>query len=236
MSSKRILCAIDFDDTLICENSDLYIKQLLKAPMSAEALATYDSHNWTKYMEYIFNQLYEEGTTKHQIFDCLDAINMVDGMPELLKFLKSIFAEIIIISDANQMFIEHIMNTKKLLPLIDKVYTNPANFDDSGCLRITPYHYQDICDLGSHNLCKGMVLDDHIKANGPYDFVCYIGDGSNDYCPSLRLRKTDLTCARNGRSLAKLLDKNPEKLISHKLVWSTGFEIIEEIGIKLANI
>jgi pyridoxal phosphate phosphatase PHOSPHO2 len=35
----------------------------------------------------------------------------------------------------------------------------------------------------------GDELDAYIKENGPFDRVCYVGDGGNDFCPILRLRE-----------------------------------------------
>ena len=35
----------------------------------------------------------------------------------------------------------------------------------------------------------GDELDAFLKEHGPYDRVIYVGDGSNDFCPVIRLRE-----------------------------------------------
>jgi len=38
-------------------------------------------------------------------------------------------------------------------------------------------------------MCKGEELSAFLREHGEYDRVVYIGDGSNDFCPVLRLRE-----------------------------------------------
>lgn len=37
-------------------------------------------------------------------------------------------------------------------------------------------------------MCKGEELEVFLKDKEPFDKMIYIGDGSNDFCPILRLR------------------------------------------------
>lgn len=60
--SKKLLFAVDFDHTLIDENSDIYVKRLAEngeLPESIEAL--YSSTGWTEYMGVIFEHLHSKG-------------------------------------------------------------------------------------------------------------------------------------------------------------------------------
>jgi pyridoxal phosphate phosphatase PHOSPHO2 len=38
-------------------------------------------------------------------------------------------------------------------------------------------------------MCKGEELSAFLEEHGDYDQVIYVGDGSNDFCPVLRLRE-----------------------------------------------
>lgn len=91
--------------------------------------------------------------------------------------------------------------------------TNPAEWDSSGLLhvrrRIDSTGPQHACTVGcSPNLCKGeldlvnqilrlsIFVGDELEAflarHGEYDRIFYVGDGSNDFCPILRLRRSAL--------------------------------------------
>jgi pyridoxal phosphate phosphatase PHOSPHO2 len=38
-------------------------------------------------------------------------------------------------------------------------------------------------------MCKGEELEAFLARNEPFDRVIYVGDGTNDFCPILRLRR-----------------------------------------------
>ncbi len=127
--------------------------------------------------------------------------------------------------------------------LIKEIYTNPAVFDERGCLKISYYHDQDWCKLSTRNLCKGSILDEHIKKarnerDITFSHVAYVGDGHNDLCPSLRLTAEDVTFPREGYTLIKEIKKLKEgelKLEEGELKcnvepWDTGHKIMEYLA------
>jgi pyridoxal phosphate phosphatase PHOSPHO2 len=78
--------------------------------------------------------------------------------------------------------------------IFDEIITNPAEWEDNGQLRIHrlvspdgPQHNCRIrCDPG---MCKGQELESYLARKGvDFDRIIYIGDGSNDFCPILKLR------------------------------------------------
>ena len=85
----------------------------------------------------------------------LAALPFVEGFPNLLRWLADNDFEVIVISDANTYFINHILETHGLDNCVTKVFSNPAYFDENGLLRIEWYHSQDYCDLSNKNMCKG---------------------------------------------------------------------------------
>ncbi|XP_063421098.1 probable phosphatase phospho2 [Mytilus trossulus] len=245
-SSRKMLLAIDFDHTLIDENSDLWVKRLApdgKLPDHIEAL--YSSTGWTEYMGSIFQYLYEIGTKEEDIRKCMEEIPLTEGMADLLKYCNDKSYEIIIISDSNSVFIDMILEHTQLQKMVTKVFTNPAHFDDTGCLKIEYYHHQDWCDLSTINLCKGNILQSYLEKRGEeginFDYIFYIGDGTNDFCPALTLKETDYVCPRINFRLWKKIQKlkNPESSESTKeelpqlhaqiLNWSSGLDILEQI-------
>ena len=156
-------------------------------------------------------------------------------MKELLKELRKDNYEVIIISDSNSEFIRCIMKAAGVYDIVHSTYTNPAHWDDTGCLNIAYYHTQDWCSISTRNLCKGHILDAHIEKakmdrNTSFTRVVYVGDGTNDLCPSLKLRDCDVTCPRKGYSLVKEIDKLTEGALKCEvLVWDTGSVILQHI-------
>lgn len=70
------------------------------------------------------------------------------------------------------------------------------------------FHEQNWCQLSARNLCKGHVLKEYIAKRGAegvkFNHVNYVGDGSNDLCPSLKLSAVDRVFPRVGYPLHKL--------------------------------
>jgi len=83
---------------------------------------------------------------------------------------------------------------KKLEGLFDTIITNPAEWREDGLLvvrrRIEREGPQHSCRVGcSPNMCKGEELEAFLKDKDPFEKMIYVGDGSNDFCPILRLRE-----------------------------------------------
>lgn len=233
--SNKILVAFDFDHTIIDDNSDLYVRKLApqgKIPQHIREL--YSNNGWTEYMASIFEFLFQNGTTPEQILSCMTEIDFTEGMPQLLKFLgENEHFDIIIISDSNSVFISHIMKHAGYDHYVDETYTNPAKFSDAGCLTLEYYHHQDWCQLSTKNLCKGHILLDHIQKQKSlgvnYSTVAYVGDGSNDLCPGLKLNTGDILFARTGFSLMKKIAKGEYQVDARVVSWESGVDILKEL-------
>ncbi|KAK3101066.1 hypothetical protein FSP39_000716 [Pinctada imbricata] len=238
--TSKILLAFDFDHTVIDDNSDLYIKKLAPNGIPEAIEDTYSDQGWNEYMAAIFAHLHDLGVTEDELLSCVREIPFTDGMKELLQYAKEKGHECIIVSDANSTFIQNIMSHYGLDDTMSAVYTNPAHFDKDGKLKIRYYHTQDWCDLSTVNLCKGHILEEHLKQRDKegiqYRAIFYIGDGSNDLCPSLRLKETDFVFARVNFRLWKKIRKLKEEeekgvnklVLKAKFVeWETGFDVIK---------
>ncbi len=163
-------------------------------------------------------------------------------MDNLLKELNRPKYEVIIISDSNTEFIKYKMEAAGYHKIIHTTYTNPAVFDEQGILKVSSYHDQDWCTRSTVNLCKGYVLDEHIKQalnerNVIFTHVVYVGDGANDLCPAMHLRECDITFPRKGYPLMKDIENlsHDEKLQCRVVPWETGQDIIKELAELDAN-
>ena len=229
----KILFAFDFDDTIITENSDYAVLRVLPVgtEIPKEIQDLYHTNGWMKYMGAIFAFIKQMGCTKEDILACMESLSLMPGFTELMTFLGRNDADIIIISDSNSIFIEHILQKKDLKALVKEVFTNTAEFDEDGLLKVWGYHKQTSCKLSTENLCKGQILEEFLKkqeAQGvKYDKVAYVGDGSNDYCPALRLTSEDIVFPRKDFRLDLKIKADCEKIKATVIEWESGYDIIE---------
>jgi len=158
----------------------------------------------------------------------MSSLPFVEGLPALLKWLHCNDFEVIVISDSNSYFIHHVLDYHGLSQYFTKIFTNPAHFDENELLKIEWYHVQDYCNLSNKNMCKGQILEDYIesrrKENVTFQRHYYCGDGSNDFCPSLRLKEGDVTFPRIGFRLEARLS-GCESVKATVFPWSTGAQM-----------
>ena len=233
---NKILLAFDFDNTIVDGNSDTCIFSLFpngKVPKDLQKM--YEDEEWTAFMQVIFQRLHDSQVSQDTILDCVVKLPFTPGMSQFLSTLPSNKVDLIIISDSNTEFIQKFLSDNGLSNTFETVYTNPGKFDSSGLLTISVYHSQDWCNLSAKNICKGHVLASHIAKKQEmgikYTHIGYVGDGTNDLCPSLRLRHEDAVFARLGYSLLTKIEsmKKPGSLLSISApvhVWESGLDLM----------
>jgi len=228
IESKAGLVAFDFDQTILKANTDHEVINMIEGDMPEEVAKLYQDDNWTDYMQAVFKLLYSRNIKKNEMAAVLESLQFCEGMPQLLKSLVDNNYEVIIISDANTWFISYILNYHGLDSYVSAIFTNPAHFDDQGLLNIAWFHVQDWCKLSNVNICKGQVLEDYIVRRQServvFKRLVYVGDGSNDFCPALKLKQGDIVCPRIGYKLAKCLDES-DKVKASVCPWAKGSEI-----------
>lgn len=227
----------DFDHTIVDDNTDGVVQHIPGVdPVPQELKDKVSEIGWTKFMQEVFNRNFEQKVTKEQYFQTLDKIEFTPGFFDLLKALKDEHkSDLIIISDSNSEFIDHILSRNQLQDYFLRVYTNPAEFLDNGRLVVSPYHHQTSCDLSGSNLCKGQVLETFLeerKSEGiQYSNIGYVGDGSNDFCPMLRLKEKDFAFARADyrivKHMAKMKLERGLEVIAKTVFWKTGDDIAQ---------
>ncbi|XP_004460849.2 pyridoxal phosphate phosphatase PHOSPHO2 [Dasypus novemcinctus] len=231
----KILLVFDFDSTIINENSDTWIVQCApEKKLPAELRDSYQKGFWTEFMGRVFKYLGEEGIREDEMKNVMASMPFTPGMLELLNFIrrnKDKF-DSIIISDSNSIFIDWALKASNFHDVFDKVFTNPASFDNNGHLTVKNYHAHS-CARCPKNLCKKAVLvefvDKQLQQGVNYAQIVYVGDGGNDFCPVTFLKNADVAMPRKGYSLHKTLSKMSENLdpvASSVVVWSSGVEII----------
>ncbi len=197
----RFLIAFDFDRTIVEDNTDSVV-QVIKdsGPIPPDLNAIAEEKGWTAFMQAVFKHLHSKGIKECDIREKIQSMEFVDGMKECIQQLNRMGGDVIIISDSNTVFIEYLLSQNEVKDCIKAVYTNPAEFDSNGQLQLEPFHENKDCKLSGVNLCKGRVLKDYMDSNPKFEFVAYVGDGSNDFCPMLSLTPNDLAFPRSGQT------------------------------------
>ncbi|XP_037934818.1 pyridoxal phosphate phosphatase PHOSPHO2-like [Teleopsis dalmanni] len=238
LTTKKYLIAFDFDCTIVAQNTDTVVRDLLPQNLlTSDVNKLIETVGWTQYMQKIFHMLHEEKVTKYKICDAVRAIPEVPGFVRLIKRLKQQNNfDLIIISDSNSIFIDEWLKAHNLSEHFLQVFTNPAVFNEHGLLGIKPYHHQTTCHVSAPNLCKKQVLErfltkQDLHSNIRYDNLIYVGDGSNDFCPITKLGSTDIACAREGFALEKKFRKHKDQLRHPPLlvIWENGFDLLEQL-------
>lgn len=234
----KTLVVFDFDHTVVDDNSDIWV--LRCAPekcVPAWLKASYERGRWTEYMGRVLSYLRDQSVCPDTVRSVLETIPFTDGMVELLTFIaqNKNCIDCIIVSDCNTLFIDWILQAQGVKDAFDDVFSNPASIDDGGCITIQCYHSHQ-CEACPINMCKQKVLSDFKESQASsgihYQATCYVGDGSNDFCPVKILNETDLVMPRKGFSLEKLLSKagcENDALKPRVVPWCSGSEILQQL-------
>ena len=246
MASFVKLAAFDFDHTIINPNSDTYIDKILLTN-ATEKYYKYPERvemdkEWTARMNAVFEYMFSvHKIDGMKILECLKEIKIDDCMVEFIRALKENDYELIILSDANSLFIETILKQNNLANVFDKVFTNEAAIGGDGRLVVKPLNetYNPNgepfrCSTGfCKNICKGNILNDYLakNVNGVgLKHMLFVGDGKNDYCGGLRLHEKHHFCVRKDFILEKLLRdaENRSKIKANVVYWRTANDIIKQ--------
>lgn len=228
-----VAVVFDFDHTIIEDNSDTWV---------VEQMGLSDVFNklrrtlpWTSLMDRMMMELHSQGKTVEDIGECLRHAVLDRRIAAAIKAAHEIGCDLKIVSDANEFFIEKILEHHGLLSCFSKIYTNPSYVDEEGRLGISPYHDSTLAPHGCpncpSNMCKGQVLDliSTSYPKGETRRFIYLGDGGGDFCPTLKLHSCDYVMPRTGYPLLKLIHKDPALVKAEVHEWSTGEELEREL-------
>lgn len=229
-NSDSCLVVWDFDYSLIDANSDTFVVKQLAPTLHDSIDQLYRerfSGQWTALMDHLLGRLSSEhGVGREALLRSLETVPMTPEHKKAVGLAGAAGAEQRILSDANDVFIQTILEAKQISAFFSETVTNPASWDSSGALRVQPYvKSAHGCPRCPPNLCKGQVLDKWLSGyGGARPRVVYVGDGGGDVCPSLRLGEGDFVCARAGCSLHEKLksSETEPKLRASLLSWHDG--------------
>ncbi|GBE80684.1 phosphatase phospho-type [Sparassis latifolia] len=246
-SIQRQLVVFDFDWSLADQDSDRWVFEVLAPELRRKMKTLKLDMQWTDIVALLLHELHDKGGSRDDIEGALRKMPfhpaMIRGV-QALKAKSNPSTHFLCLSNANIVFISTILKDKGLDSLFDEVVTNPAEWDASGLLKlrrkIDPAGPQHQCAVGcSPNMCKGEELEAFLARHRPdFDRVIYVGDGSNDFCPILRLRSQDMVLCRRHRGLHKLITayEGDETFADDRRVkaevryWTGAWEVEEIFG------
>jgi len=235
---QRQLVVFDFDWSMADQDTDRWVFEVNAPDIRRKMKNLASEVQWTDLVAQSLKELHDRGGTREQIENALRIMPFHPAMVRCIKKLKAAVnpqTTLFCLSNANSVFISTILEAKDLSNLFEEIVTNPADWDPSGLLKlrrkIDPNGPQHACTVGcSPNMCKGEELDAFLERHMPdFDHVIYIGDGSNDYCPVVRLRSQDMVLCRRYRGLEKRITIDGEKdgLKCQVKYWAGAWEVEE---------
>ncbi|BDA47728.1 probable pyridoxal phosphate phosphatase PHOSPHO2 [Coccomyxa sp. Obi] len=195
--TSRTLVVFDFDWSLVEENSDTWVLDQLGATHIFKRLKA-TGMPWTQLMDASLLAAHKElGRQQQDILEACVSAPFAACMRQAVAKLAARGCDLVVVSDANSVYIDAILEHHGLKQHFKEVHTNTASWE-GGALRVRPHH-QDPKPDGCHNcppnLCKGKVMELLLMQHN-YSRVVYLGDGAGDFCPSLRLGPRDFVLSR----------------------------------------
>ncbi|KAJ7287845.1 phosphatase phospho-type [Mycena rebaudengoi] len=234
MSTTRQLVVFDFDWSMADQDTDRWVFEVTAPEIRRWAEDNEGTMQFTDMMAQSLRDAHARGVTREQLEHALRTMPFHPAMVRAITNLKAAGnTTFFCLSNANSVYISLILKEKGLDAHFTEVVTNPAEWEPSGLLnlrrRVDPSGPQHNCTVGcSANMCKGEELDAFYARHQPsFDRVFYVGDGSNDFCPALRLRSQDTLLCRTFGGLHKRIAK--EGGLKCTVRYWTGAWEVEEI-------
>jgi len=237
-SEPKILMVFDLDNTILQHTTDYEVIKLIEPKTIDECY-----YNWAKYMQKVYLKLKEQFVHLEQIRKIVESIPLNEGFLEIFEFIRNNKEkfETLIVSGSNTLYIEWLIDYHKLNDIIDGYFSNFAEQDEDMLIRISPNHVHN-CPLCCEDLsqCKKKVLEEFFfkiknlrnkdSVYSLYSAIVYVGDGSNDLCPSTLLGKNDFLFPREEFQLHKIVCGEKCNLLNCKVhPWKNGKKILEVI-------
>ena len=221
----KLIVFFDFDGTIIKGNSEHAVipRVTLKYSYLSMGVAWFRGR-YLELMRSLYRDQHKSGVTREQMLAKLDRMELIPGMGELLPRLHDeLKAELVVISNSNTLFVEHILKRHSLMKNVTKVISNPAEFEAGGMLNLSAQG-EYTCARCPPNLCKGSVVDSYLEGR-QFDVVGFAGDGPNDVCPMLGLRRQDVAFPRKDCWADRKTRGMREEMRAKLLPWRTGEDI-----------
>jgi pyridoxal phosphate phosphatase PHOSPHO2 len=98
---------------------------------------------WTDLVASFLVKAHQEGKTKEDVVAAFSDLPIHEDVRSIFQFAKDSDSTTIILSDANQVYIESTLKHHGLHHFISEIITNPSSFSKDGCLIVDRLHPRD---------------------------------------------------------------------------------------------
>ncbi|WRT70163.1 uncharacterized protein IL334_007157 [Kwoniella shivajii] len=216
MPGKQLV-VFDFDWSFVDQDTDRWVFEVLSTELRRLLQDRKSSGTGMQCTPDVVNDtmkdLYEKGFKKEDVLGALRILPFHPAMRRAVMSLQSRSEDttFLCLSNSNEIYIGTILEKHGLASLFSEIITNPAHWNPSSPdhliigRRLPASEPPHGCSVGClANMCKGDELDTYLASKGgkdSFDKIVYVGDGGNDFCPLLRMRKGDLALVRKGLEL-----------------------------------
>ncbi|KAG8070253.1 hypothetical protein GUJ93_ZPchr0006g41320 [Zizania palustris] len=243
-SGNGVVVVFDFDKTIIDCDSDNWVVDALGATARFDELLR--RLPWNSAVDAVMGELHAEGRSVEEIRACLRTVPLSPRVAAAVEIAHTLGCELRVLSDANAIFVDTVLEHHGLEGYFSAVDTNPAFVDGDGRLRVLPYHGFHGPSAAGHgcalptcppNMCKGKVMERIMEESLPSDSggdapaarrVVYLGDGRGDYCPSLKLTRRDYVMPRKGYPVWDLIASDRAAVRANVREWD-DFDDLEAV-------
>ncbi|KAL2501378.1 Inorganic pyrophosphatase 3 [Forsythia ovata] len=235
----KIVMIFDFDRTLIDDDSDRWV--LTNMGLTHLFYQLQSTLPWNFLMSRMLEELHLQGRSVYDIAECLQQIPLHPRIIAVIRTAHALGCDLKVVSDANEFYIKTILEHHGVYNCFSEIITNPTVVEDGGRLRIFPYHDMASshgCNLCPPNLCKGCVLEQIQSSISESERkrLIYVGDGRNDFCPTLKLDAQDFVMPRMNFPLFDRILNNPMLVKAKVHEWSNGEELARILHELINNI
>ncbi|CAN4098503.1 unnamed protein product [Withania somnifera] len=179
----------------------------------------------------MMEELHVQGKTIEDIEKVLKRVPIHPRIVPAIKSAHALGCDLRVVSDANVFFIETILKHLGIRDCFSEINTNPGHVDEQGRLQILPYvDFQTFphgCNICPPNMCKGLIIEriQGSMAKEGKKRMIYLGDGSGDFCPSLKLKEGDFVMPRKDFPAWNLINENRTLVKAAVREWTDGEEL-----------
>ncbi|KAK9228729.1 hypothetical protein WN944_021684 [Citrus x changshan-huyou] len=233
-----IVVVFDFDKTIIdCDSDNWVVDELHATELFNQLLPTMP---WNSLMGRMMEELHAQGKTIEDIVEVLKRAPIHPSIISAIKAAHDLGCDLKIVSDANVFFIETILKHHGIWELFSEINTNSSFVDEEGRLKIFPHHdftkssHACSTNICPPNMCKGVVIEKIQESMSKEKKIIYIGDGTGDFCPSLKLKQTDYIMPRKNFPVWDLICQNHKLIKADIHEWYDGQEL-QHVLLQLIN-
>lgn len=209
----RRLCIWDFDKSAVELNTDDLVPRACAGDELVAHIRTQyrAGRGWNALMDEVCTMMHERGVTRADIEAALRTMPVAADMMAAIREAAASGVPVHIVSDANAVYIDVLLDHLGLKGCITAVHTNPAHWDADGRLRIGPYvppHSPHGCGRCPVNMCKGAILRDVLRVLPPASASpAAAGAGAAPASPAASVGSASSSGAKEGAGAVDPVDR-----------------------------